>query len=259
MKPDYTIVTDIPGDLAHKEQLERIYSRYRFAADFCAGKDVLEVGCSCGIGLGYLARNAKAIVGTDIDERNLKNASEYYKGRSNMLFYITDAHNLSLKDKTFDVVILYETIYYLRNPEQFIKEAHRVLRGHGVLFISSVNKDWSDFNPSLYSIKYFSVPELFGLLKGLFSKVDIYGVFSINPRTLKVAIVSFLKRIAFSFRLIPKTMKGKKIIKKIFYGKSLFIPREITEDQASYVFPEAISLTNINKDYKIIYVMAYKT
>jgi 2-polyprenyl-3-methyl-5-hydroxy-6-metoxy-1,4-benzoquinol methylase len=66
---DYCTVTELPGSNATKEQLARLYHRYHFAAGFCEGKDVLEVACGAGQGLGYLARKAKSVVGGDYGRR----------------------------------------------------------------------------------------------------------------------------------------------------------------------------------------------
>ena len=37
---DYSTVTETPDDKASEEQLNRLYTRYRFAREFCDGKDV---------------------------------------------------------------------------------------------------------------------------------------------------------------------------------------------------------------------------
>jgi cyclopropane fatty-acyl-phospholipid synthase-like methyltransferase len=55
MTPEYIHVTEIPGNKASAEQIERLYHRYHFASAFCQGKEVLEVACGAGMGLGYLA------------------------------------------------------------------------------------------------------------------------------------------------------------------------------------------------------------
>jgi len=70
MKTDYTSVTEIAGSKVSNEQLLRMAHRYHFAAGFCAGKDVLEVACGAGVGLGYLAKFAKRVVGGDIDQKS---------------------------------------------------------------------------------------------------------------------------------------------------------------------------------------------
>ncbi|PKN02200.1 MAG: hypothetical protein CVU77_01900 [Elusimicrobia bacterium HGW-Elusimicrobia-1] len=52
---DYTAVTEVTGYNVTSEQIQRMYTRYRFASEFCKDKDVLEVACGSGQWLGYLA------------------------------------------------------------------------------------------------------------------------------------------------------------------------------------------------------------
>src|SRR4030042_1503265 len=123
METSFVNVTEVPGLKASEEQLSRIYNRYRFASEYCNQKDVLEVACGAGLGLGYLSKFAKRVVGGDIDENNLRFAKEHYQSKENIEIKFLDAHNLPFEDKSFDVVILYEAIYYLEHPERFVEEA----------------------------------------------------------------------------------------------------------------------------------------
>jgi hypothetical protein len=61
MPVDFSQVTEIPGDKASGEQLQRLFSRYHFAKQYCESKDVLELACGSGQGLGYIARSASSI------------------------------------------------------------------------------------------------------------------------------------------------------------------------------------------------------
>ena len=51
-----------------------------------------------------------------------------------------DAQHLRFPDNSFDVVLLFEALYYLEDPVKFVSEAERVLRQRGVLNICTVNK-----------------------------------------------------------------------------------------------------------------------
>jgi len=141
---------------------------------------VLEIGCGAGLGLGYLARFARKVVGGDIDPENVGLAREYYKSRQNITVDLMDAHNVLLANESFDLVLLYETIYYLKDPEKCIFEAARVLRGNGVLIVCTMNKDWEDFHPSPYTYRYHSVPELYELMREKFREIKLYGGFPVN-------------------------------------------------------------------------------
>ena len=254
MVVDYSTVTEVSGDKATQEQLARMFHRYRFASDYCEGKDVLEVACGSGQGLGYLAKKARWIVGGDCTARLVRSARQYYRNRVQV--HLLDAEHLPFTDDSFDVVILYEAIYYLTYPEQFLSEAQRVLRKGGVLLIATVNKDWPEFNPSPFSTSYFSVPDLNRVLRENGFETEFYGAFSVLPNTLTERFISKLRKVAVRLHLVPKTMKGKELLKKVFYGKLVPLKAEIQEGMCEYVPPEPLSAHTINSEYKVIYSVA---
>ncbi len=214
MTKDYTDVTETPGLGATREQMSMLYTRYRTAAAFCEGKDVLEVACGAGQGLGYLATKAHRVVGGDYTERLLSLARSHYGGQIPLVRL--DAHRLPFRDRSFDVVILYEAIYYLGEPGQFLAECRRVLRDGGVVLICSVNREWADFNPSPFSTKYLSTRELHELLERQEFAVELYGAFPVSTNSVRDHVVSLLKRVAIALHFIPRTMKGREVLKKYF-------------------------------------------
>jgi ubiquinone/menaquinone biosynthesis C-methylase UbiE len=256
MQTDYTAVTETPGIMASKEQIARMYQRYHFALQLCHGKEVLEVACGAGQGLGYIASSAKRVVGGDIDESNLRFAREHYAGRSNIELHLLDAHDLPFPDDSFDVVILYEAIYYLAHPEVFLDECRRIVRSEGTLLICTVNKDWTDFNPSPHSTRYFSARELYQLLSERFTDVQLYGGFQATADSLRDRITSLIKRTAAALNLIPKTMKGKEKLKRIFFGRLVPLPAELKEGMAAYEAPVPIPHDCPNYQYKVLYAVA---
>ena len=126
----------------------------------------------------------------------MKFAREHYKGRDNIELHLLDAHKLPFDDKSFDVVILYEAIYYLDHPEEFLDKCRHIIRKDGVLLICTVNKDWLDFNPSPYSTKYFSINELYQLLNERFLDVQFYGGTPATADSIRDKIISTVKRTA---------------------------------------------------------------
>jgi SAM-dependent methyltransferase len=256
-KPDYSTITESPGLKASREQIARIYHRYRFAWDFANSKDVLEVACGTGMGLGFLSKIAKSVTGGDIDKRNMSVALNTYE---DSLVHVRemDAHDLPFADCSLDLILLFEAIYYLREPEIFLKEAVRTLRGEGTLIICTVNKDWADFHPSPYVYKYYSAPELFFLLKKYFEKVDLYGAFSTRADGILGHCASSLKRIAVRFNLVPDSLSARTYLKRLFIGSLQPLPNQVFENMASYEPPLPIPMDGLNSDYKIIYAVAQK-
>ncbi len=256
MNRGFQSVTELPGNKATGEQIERLYHRYHFALSYGRDRTILEVACGAGMGLGYLARVAKRVVGGDIDPEILAYAETQYAGRSGIEVKCFNAQALPFPNESFDLVLLYEAVYYLSQPEIFYAEARRVLRPGGRLIICTVNKEWPEFNPSPYSVGYYSAADLRKSLADLFLKVEVFGAFPVLRKSVRGRWVSFLKRTAVRLRLMPRTMKGKEKWKRIFFGRLETIPREIEEKRGSFVPAEPIFQPEIVSGYKIIYVIA---
>jgi len=219
---------------------------------------VLEIGCGVGLGLGYLARFAKRVVAGDIEEKNVSLARQYYKDRPNISIDLMDAYHLPLPDGSFDLALLYETIYYLKDPEKCIAEARIVLRENGILIVCTVNKDWEDFHPSPFTYRYFSAPELYNLMRKSFREVTIYGGFHVDKVGTKSEIISLMKRFAVKFSLIPGSLKTRAYLKRVFMGRLISLPNEITEGMADYDPPVEISVDKVTRDFKILYAIGKK-
>lgn len=256
MSVDYGSVTEVSGGKASREQLARLYQRYAFAKTFAENKDVLEVACGAGLGLGYLARTARKVVGGDYTERLVQRAHTYYRGRVNLIRL--DGHALPFKENSFDVVLLYEAIYYFSNPGQFVRECKRLLRTGGILLVCTVNKDWADFNPSPFSTRYFSSGELCRILSDEQFSVELLGGVEALPSSARGHIISFIKRAAVALHLMPKTMKGKEFLKRLFFGKLHEIRNEIEEGMAPYHAPIPISKEPRNCAYKVLFAVGEK-
>ncbi|MFC1548352.1 class I SAM-dependent methyltransferase [Candidatus Omnitrophota bacterium] len=255
---DYSLITETPGAEATIEQIERLYQRYHFARQFAKGADVVEAACGSGMGLEYLAATAANVIGGDIDEKNVSLAKKHHESSEKVDVRLMDAHDIDLPDRNADLVILFEAIYYLHDPEKFIKEAHRILRKDGKVIICTANKDWEDFHPSPFTHGYFSVPELFDLLRSEFSEIKFYGGFPVEKGGIKDKLVSLIKRIALKFDLIPGSLKARTYLKRIFMGKLKPLPERICENMSAYEEPREISTDRESRDFKIIYAVAKK-
>lgn len=255
---DYTIITERPGIRASQEQVERIYQRYHFALPWCEGKSVLEVGCGTGQGLGYLARHAGRVVGGDIEAANLPPAVETYRGRPGIHVLRLDAMALPFTAGVFDTIICYETIYYLSSLELFFSECLRLLKPGGTLIICTVNREWPDFNPSPHSVRYLSARELHGALSDRFTDIQISAGFDVSHPSLVERIVSLVKRTAVALHIIPKSMKGKERLKRLFFGRLVTLPYEITPDLTRYVPPAVVDSSQPVPNHKIVYMVCRK-
>lgn len=251
---DYTAVTEVPGNRVTREALAMLYTRYMYAASFCHDRDVLEVACGAGQALRYLEKSAKRVVGGDYTEHLLRVARRHCSTTTPLVRL--DAHTLPFRDHSFDVLIFYEAMYYLSQPELFVEESHRVLRQGGILLICTVNREWSDFNPSPHSKQYLSARDLSDLLHRHQFQAEIRGAFPVTQASTRDVVVSMVKRVAVALHLIPQTMRGKELLKRVFFGQLVQLPEEIADGIADYIPPVPLSSDAGTSQYKVLYAVA---
>jgi lipopolysaccharide/colanic/teichoic acid biosynthesis glycosyltransferase/SAM-dependent methyltransferase len=222
---DFSTVTELPGHGATAEQYSMLQTRYHLAAKLAAGKDVLELACGPGVGLGCLAQAARRVVAGDFDPTLVVAAARQYGSRVEVRQL--DAQNLPFPNASFDVILLLEAIYYLPAPKRFVAEAKRVLRNDGQILICSANPERPDFNPSPFAHGYYTAAELRDLLAAEGFDAVLYGGYTVSARRLRDRILSSLRRFAVTLRLIPKTMAWKIRLKRLFFGPLKPIPDEL--------------------------------
>lgn len=251
---DYTTVTEVTGEFVTREAFDMMTGRHQFVAERATNADVLELSCGVGQGLGLTAAAARSVVGMDITFASLKRAQLHYQGRPPLVQ--ADAARLPFSEGRFDLVAIHEALYYYPDLTRVLAEVRRVLRPGGQLCVSTINPEWADFNPSPFSTRYLSASELARALQSRFVAVELFGASPVSSGGLKATLVSAIKRLAVALRLIPKTMKGKTLLKRLAYGSLVPVPAEL----AAVPSPAAIVKLPINNShvttFKVIYAVA---
>ncbi|HHT9125302.1 MAG TPA: class I SAM-dependent methyltransferase [Candidatus Brocadiia bacterium] len=254
MSVDYLAVTELSGDKVAQEQVDRLYNRYYWAGRYCVGKDVLEVACGTGQGLGHLLERAKSVNAGDYSTDILKIAQAHYGDRIALKQF--DAQDIPYPDKSMDVVILFEAIYYIHSAEKFVSECRRILRNGGKVLIATANKDLYDFNPSPHSYKYYGVVELHDLFKKHGFSVECFGNTPVDVLSLRQRVLRPLKKLAVKSGLVPKTADGKKFFKRLVFGRLVKMPDEIEDGMMPYMEPTKLSSIQADRKHKVIYCVA---
>ena len=257
MDNDYISVTEIAGDEVTQEQLDRLCNRYFWAGQYCRGKDVVETACGSGQGLSYLNGIAKSLEAGDYSEKMIEIAKVHYEDRINLQQF--DAQDMPFEDQSKDVIILFEALYYLPDPDKFVWECVRVLRPKGKVLICTANKDLYDFNPSPYSHQYFGIVELKDLFEPAGVTVKCFGGAPVDNVALRQKLLRPIKKLAVACHLIPKTTSGKKWIKRIVFGDLVQMPAEINENTAPYILPILLDITVPDKKHKVLFCEATKS
>lgn len=106
-------------------------------ADLAPGKCVLDVACGTGLVAFEAARRlgpAASVLGVDLSARMVAQARQRSDGHTapaGTAFARMDAEALDLPDGGFDVVLCALGLMYMPEPEQALREMHRVLRPGG--------------------------------------------------------------------------------------------------------------------------------
>lgn len=219
----YREVTELPGQPASRIQLEMLEARYAWAAGQAGEKDILEAACGAGLGLPALAAVARTVKAGDIDPENLQAAAAVCAGRPNTAVRAFDAGELPFHGESFDLVLLFEAVYYLADLQRFLNETQRVLRPGGKLLMVTVNPEWDGFNPSPLCTRYWFAADLLAALHEGGFAARLQGAF---PETTgwTAAATRWVRRRAVALRLVPRTMRGKALLKRIFYGPLRAVP-----------------------------------
>jgi ubiquinone/menaquinone biosynthesis C-methylase UbiE len=104
-------------------------------------KTFLELGCWDGMVSCVLQRLGKTTVASDISSEGFDKRAI----REGVLLIKMDAHHLQFEDETFDVVFSYNAFEHFTNPEMVLREAIRVVRMGGYIYLKFGNTALSPF------------------------------------------------------------------------------------------------------------------
>ena len=125
------------------------YSRYAWAAQFAEGRRILDAACGMAYGSAILAA---AGPGTR--------------------FEVADLRRLPFGDGEFDLIVSFETIEHVPDPETVLDELARVLKPGGLLLVSTPNRDvYTPGNP--FHLRELTPNELEDELSKRFRSVSV--------------------------------------------------------------------------------------
>jgi 2-polyprenyl-3-methyl-5-hydroxy-6-metoxy-1,4-benzoquinol methylase len=197
--------------------------RYKYFEKFYKDKIVLDAACGSGYGSEMISKNgAKKAIGIDINEQIIKDNNRKYNF-SNLSFKQLNCQNLTKLNETFDLVISFETIEHLEDPDTFVKEVYKVLNKNGIFICSTPNilrfkeSNLSKLNNE-YHLHEFTFEELHNLLSKYFKIIDTYA----QTESLQFLRYLELKNDLFQFQQVVKSSIAMRI--ELFIRKILNKP-----------------------------------
>ena len=168
--------------------------RYAFAAQYCAGRRVLDAGCGSGYGSAYLIdRGSANVTAIDISDAALAEANRLFR-RDKLRFVKGDLECLSEMGDLggpFDVVVNLENIEHLAHPDRFLEGARRQLTGEGAMVISTPNgvltaRDEAGRILNRSHVQEFTEAEFRELLGPYFNRLELFGQWKTPERQVRI-------------------------------------------------------------------------
>lgn len=122
--------------------------------------------------------------------------------------------------------------------------------------MATANKDLYDFNPSPNSNEYDGVIALRELFVHNGFSCEFFGYFPFDSISWRQRLLRPIKKLMVSLGLIPRTMDGKKLLKRLVFGKLQQMPAEITAEMYPYTPPDPIESRHPDLRHKVIYCAA---
>lgn len=153
------------GALVHAEHL----ARYRLAAQLAAGRRVLDVACGEGYGAAAMAdAGAASVTAVDIDAATVDHVRRRYAVDAR----VGDVQALPFDDGSFDLVVSFETIEHVQEPQRALDELARVRAPGGLVLISTPNAS-EYLVENEFHVREFGHDEFVVLLRERFEHVGL--------------------------------------------------------------------------------------
>ena len=213
------------------EGADMIYNRYHYASELAVGKRVLEIACGSGTGLGLVGHRAEQVIAGDLEFELLRQGRCHYGDR--FAFVQFTAGQLPFRDSWFHVVLVLEAAYYVEDMARLFDETKRILTSNGTVVFVSANPERRDFIPSPFTHHYYAADEFRDALEARGFAVEVEGAYPVEGVGGRAWIYSSLRKLLKQLRLVPRSLRGRAILKRLAFGKLIRLPAELREGFAA--------------------------
>ncbi len=183
LKP--TTVRFVPGEATSPDELAiavlHLYAYETAKGLVSPGARVLDIGFGEGYGSEILSDAGAEYRGLEVDPEIVEHARALYGPR----FETYDGSTIAASDKSFDLVVAFQMIAYLDDPQPLLQEIQRVLDPNGTALITTPNRIYRLYEGqrpwNRYHAREYSAAEFAQVLETTFSDVTVYGILADEP------------------------------------------------------------------------------
>jgi ubiquinone/menaquinone biosynthesis C-methylase UbiE len=166
------------------EQGRRNYTLFFRRVTEIRDKEIIDIGCGDGCKTWfYGSQSPKKIVGVDLDLFRLK-LGQTFRPKSISTppeFVLADATSLPFKSESFNICIMDDVMEHIKAPMDILKEARRILRNHGLVYIT-----FTSYNAPHggHLFEWISIPWVHFLFPERILERALYNLYLSNPNPI---------------------------------------------------------------------------
>jgi hypothetical protein len=122
--------------------------------------------------------------------------------------------------------------------------------------LTTTNKDLFDFVPSSFSRRYFGAADLPALLQAHDFSCQLLGAGRIDALPRRHRWLRPLKAAARRFGLVPRTMQGKALLRRMLFGPLARMPQDLSQLDLPYTAPAPIAGSQLDRSHRFLYAVA---
>jgi SAM-dependent methyltransferase len=153
---------------------------YRWIAERCAGRHVVDMACGEGYGANVLAHSAAEVVGVDANPDAFEHARLRYRA-PNLRFERALVEEFD-HGAPYDAIVFLQTIEHVTEPARLLNRFASLLAPGGVLYVTTPNRltlapAGAERSGNPWHVREYSPEEFAVLVRPLFASVELLGLF----------------------------------------------------------------------------------